>query len=95
MGDPGIGAIRFNNAVLASVTAIAIDDLAADSGNPDVSARILTWDDSTNTTHRGTLLLRKGNSAWIELTVTGLTDNVGWTELAVAPRRKLRHVGEF
>lgn len=82
MADPGTGTIRLNNATMSSVTAAAIDDLSADSGNPDVSSRILTWDDSTNTT-KGTLLLRYSTSFWAEFTVTGLTDNVGWTELAL------------
>jgi len=50
MADPGTGGIRFNSATWASVTAIAIDDNSADTGNPDVSATVLSWDDSTNTT---------------------------------------------
>lgn len=84
MADPGTGVVRFNNAALASVTAIAIDDLSADTGNPDVSARVVTWDDSTNT-NKGTLLFRKQSAVqnWVEFTVTGLTDNAGWTQLAV------------
>ena len=79
MADPTSGAMRLNNASPASVTAIAVDDL--DSLGNDVSAYVLTWDDSTNT-NKGTLTIRQG-TAYAVYTVTGLTDNVGWTQLAV------------
>lgn len=84
MADPGTGAVRFNHATLASVTAIAIDDLAADTGNPNVSPWILTWDDSTNTS-KGLLRFRKATdvSVYVDFIVTGLTDNSGWTQIAV------------
>lgn len=84
MADPGSGTVRFNNATLASVTAIAIDDLSADNGNPDVSAWILTFDNSS-ATNKGTLRFRKKSAPqnFVDFTVTGLTDNSGWTELAV------------
>lgn len=84
MADPGTGGVRFNNATLASVTAIAINDLAADSGNPDVSAWVLTFDDSTNT-NKGVLRLRKATAGqnFVDFNVTSLTDNAGWTQLAV------------
>ena len=45
--DPGSGDIRFNNGTYASATAIYIDDNA--SNGVDVSADLLTWDDSTST----------------------------------------------
>lgn len=79
MADPGSGILRFNSATLASVTAIAVDDL--DSNAADRSAYVLTWDDSTDT-NKGTLTVRQG-TAYAVFTITGLTDNVGWTELAV------------
>lgn len=84
MADPGSGVVRFNNATLASVTAVAIDDLSADAGTPDVSAWIGTFDNSTNST-KGTLRFRKKSAPqnFVDYTVTGLTDNSGWTELAV------------
>lgn len=84
MADPGTGIVRFNNATLASVTAIAIDDLSADTGNPDVSAWILTFDNSS-ATNKGTLRFRKKSAPqnFVDYTVTALTDNSGWTELAV------------
>ena len=86
MADPGSGDIRFNNASWASVTAIAVADNSADSGNPDVSAVVLTWDDSSNTAHRGTLTFRKATAPaeFVSYSITGAsTDNTGWTALAV------------
>nr|ANO58273.1 tail fiber protein [uncultured Alphaproteobacteria bacterium] len=81
MADPGSGTLRFNAAV-GSTTAIAIDDL--DNAGADVSPFIITWDDSTNT-NKGTLLIRKGGASttFAIFTVTGLTDNSGWSQLAV------------
>lgn len=84
MADPTTGLLRFNNATPASVTAIAIDDLSAQSGNPDLSAYIPTWDDATGT-NKGTLIITKGSApaTFAIYTITGLTDNAGWTQLAV------------
>ena len=50
--DPGAGQIRLNNGTLGSVSEIYIDDSTSASGNPDVSAFILTWDDSTRPVSR-------------------------------------------
>lgn len=55
--DPGTGDVRFNNATLSSVTEVAIDDNSAESGNPDISAYIATFDNSTNTI-KGQLLVK-------------------------------------
>jgi hypothetical protein len=84
MGDPGTGEIRFNSATLASVTAIAVDATSADTGNPDVSDFIASWAASTNTA-KGTLYLKKGGSpsTFAAFTVTGVTDNTGWLQIAV------------
>lgn len=84
MADPGAGDIRLNNAAVASTTAIAIDDLSSATGTPDVSAFILSWDDSTNT-NKGILTIKKRGTpaTFAVFAVTGLTDNAGWTELAV------------
>lgn len=86
MGDPGAGLLRLNNATLASVTAIAINDASADAGNPDISAAILAWDDSTNLTHRGILTIRKKSAKQnlVQYSISGASvDNTGWTQLAV------------
>lgn len=88
MGDPGTGEFRLNNATLASVTAIALNDTSADSGAPDVSPYILTWDDAVNAV-RGTLLLRNADDPtdFVVYDITGAsTDNSGWTQLAVTYR---------
>jgi hypothetical protein len=57
--DPGAGQIRLNNGTLGSVSQIFIDDSTSASGNPDVSAFILTWDDSTQTSDRGQVTITK------------------------------------
>ncbi|MGB1649381.1 MAG: hypothetical protein ACPHEP_00015 [Acidimicrobiales bacterium] len=80
MADPGSGNLRFNNATVASVTAIAIDDL--DSNGVDQSAYIALWDDSTNTV-KGTLVFRTGGGDVATFNITGLTDNTGWFQIAV------------
>jgi len=85
MADPGAGDFRLNNATLASVTAAAFDDLSAASGNPDVSAAVLTWDDSTSTV-RGYLTIKDAAAPqnFAVYAITGAsTDNVGWTQLAL------------
>lgn len=83
MAAPGTGSVRFNSGTLASVTAIAISMLSADSGNPDVGSWIRTWDDSTNATGKGLLRLRVGASTYIDVRVDSLTDNTTWAQLAV------------
>jgi hypothetical protein len=80
MADPGSGIMRFNHATIASVTAIAFDDL--NSAAADVSAYVLTWDDSTSTI-KGTITVRQGTANFALFDVTGLTDNAGWVEVAV------------
>ncbi len=84
MADPGTGDIRFNNATEASVTAIAIDDQTFQTGNPDISTYIATWDDS-DSNGKGTIKITKSDdpTVFAIYTLTGLTDNSGWTELAV------------
>lgn len=85
MADPGAGIFRFNNATVGSVTAIAIDDTSATSGNPDVSAFINSLDDGTNTTHHAYVTIRKDDTpaTFAVFSLTALTDNSGWTELTL------------
>lgn len=86
MADPGTGDIRFNSATLSSVTAMAIADNSADSGNPDASSFVLSWDDSNNAPHRGTLTIRKASApqTFAVYSITGSsTDSTGWTQLSV------------
>jgi len=86
MADPGAGVVRYNNATPASATALAIDDQTADSGNPDISAFLLTWDDSTNPTVKGTVHVCEvaAPENFHIFNVTGITDNSGWVEVAVS-----------
>lgn len=84
MAAPSTGNIRFNNATLASVTAIAISDLSANAGNPDVSPWVLSWDDVTGATVRGTLYIFKDETNFVFYNITGATtDNALWSQLAV------------
>jgi hypothetical protein len=95
MADPGTGDFRLNHATLSSVTAMAIDDLSAITGNPDVSAVVLSWDDSTQTANRGTITIKKvsapQNIAVYRISGAS-TDNSGWTQLALT---YIGHAGSF
>lgn len=83
MSDPGTGNIRLNNATIASATAIAISNLSANSGNPDLSAWVATWDDSLAST-RGNLFIFKDNGNFAIFNITGANvDNSGWKQITV------------
>jgi len=86
MADPGAGVFRMNNATVASVTSIAFDATSAESGNPDVSDFIATWDDVTNATGSGVLTLKKAGTpaTFAVFYVTAVTDNTGWLEVTVS-----------
>ena len=87
MADPGSGDLRLNNATLSSVTAIAISDNTAETGNPSADAFIATWDDSTNTALRGFLLIKKSSAPQnfaIYSVTAALTDNTTWWQVTVA-----------
>lgn len=89
MVDPGTGFLRFNSNTYASITAVAISDLCAATGNPDVSASVLSWDDSSNAENKGVLRIAKQDAeqTFIELIIVGVTtDNDGWSQLDVAYR---------
>ncbi len=82
--DPGAGAFRLNNATIASVTQGYFDNL--DNAGGDVSACLDTWDDSTNTAHKGSLVLRDTTDAsvWAVFTVTGsVTDGTGYRKVTL------------
>ena len=94
MADPGSGDFRLNNASLGSADAAAISDNSADSGNPDVSAAVLSWDNSNNAV-RGTIYIKQiadpANFAIYNITGAS-TDNSGWTQLALT---YVDHAGSF
>lgn len=84
--DPGAGQIRLNNGTLGSVSQIFIDDSTAASGNPDLSAFILTWDDSTQTSDRGQVTITKKSAQenFATYKISGAsTDASGYVKLAV------------
>ena len=84
--DPGAGQIRLNNGTLGSVSEIYIDDSTAASGNPDVSAFLLTWDDSTQTSDRGQVTITKkaAQQNFATYKISGAsTDASGYVKLAV------------
>lgn len=87
MGDPGTGELRLNNATLASVTELAISYLTGETGNPSAETYVKTWDDSTTTTNRGTLLLKRvsapQNFAVFQVT-SAITDNTTWGQFTVS-----------
>ena len=85
MADPGAGILRYNHGTVASVTAIAIDDTTADTGNPDIEAWIASWDDSTSTIKGQLRLVEPGTPAnYAVFNITALTNNSGWVQLTVA-----------
>ncbi len=87
LADPGAGNIRFNHAVPASVTALALSATTLDSFGPDVSDWIVTWDDSSMLAQRGTLTLRKIGTpqVFVLYTVNGaVSDNGAWLQIPVA-----------
>jgi hypothetical protein len=86
MADPSAGNLRLNNATLSSVTAIAVSYNSSDSGNPDVSAFVKKWDNSSTTAHRGFLIIRKASAPqnFVVYDITGATtDNTTWLQLTV------------
>lgn len=85
VADPGTGEVRLNNANLSLVTEIAISSLTANTGNPDVSDFIVTWDDSTNTP-KGTIMIRKAGVPApyaVYFMTEGVTDNTTWIKIPV------------
>lgn len=84
MADPGAGGLRLNHATPSSATAIAVDDTTVDSGNPNVEAFLLTWDDST-TTAKGHIFLRSVTNPQVFyiFALTSLTDSSGFVQYAV------------
>ncbi len=82
--DPTSGILKFNNATLASATALYISETTGDA--QAIAAEIATWDDSTSTIHgKLRMFLRSNPAVFAIFSVTGtLTDNGGWDTLTVA-----------
>ena len=84
MADPGAGNFRMNNATVANVTAIAFDATMNQTGNPDISDYLATWDDSTNTVKGQLTLIKNGEPETFALfNVTAVADNTGWLQITV------------
>jgi hypothetical protein len=83
MSDPATANLRLNNASFASVTAIAISDLSANVGNPDLSGWISTWDDAGGS-NRGSIFIFKDNGNFAIYNVnSALIDNTTWFQVPV------------
>jgi hypothetical protein len=82
---PSSGAIRFDNASFASVTAVYISE--TDLNATALAALIATWDDSTSTI-KGTLICRENGSGgnFFAADVAALTDNGSDVTLTVTHR---------
>jgi len=82
--DPGSGVLRVNHGTISSASAIYIDD--QDANSADVSAYLLTWDDSTNSADRGQIYITKksapANFAIFKVS-NASTDASGYVKLAV------------
>ncbi len=85
MADPGSGDVRFNNATVASVTALAISANTADIGQPDISAYIATWGDSTSTIKGIITLIDAANGANFAIfdITAAVVDNTTWLQITV------------
>ena len=86
MADPGTGDLRLNHATLASVTQIAVDATSAQSGNPDISDWVASWDDSSNDAVRGHLMIHEDGTPsnfWVGYINGPITDNTGWLQIPV------------
>jgi hypothetical protein len=82
--DPGAGFLRFNNAALASATALYISETTALA--QDVSAYLATWDDPTSTI-KGRLKVTKQSDTTVFalFNITGtITDGGAWDTFTVA-----------
>lgn len=83
MSAPGTANLRLNNATLSSVTQIAISDLSANSGNPDLGTWLDTWDDAGGT-NAGSIFIFKDNGNFAIYNVNStLTDNTSWHQIPV------------
>jgi hypothetical protein len=80
MADPGSGDIRFNNATLSSVTAIAVS--ATGSGS-DVSDFVAAWDNSTNPTPAYIMIREEAGAVAAIFSLSAVTDNTDWLQLTV------------
>ena len=82
--DPGAGKVAFNHGTTSSVTQIFVDDV--DDSSATVSSFVQSWDDVSNTTARGILLITKETdpSVYGLFKVTGAVTNAsGYSKVPV------------
>lgn len=81
--DPGAGTIRLNNATLASVTAIYIDNV---DGNGNTVSGLIDAMGGPTATNKAILTIRQIDNPvkWASYAVTGVTDSTGYRTLAVS-----------
>jgi len=80
--DPGTGALRFNNATLASVTSIFVDLIDADAN--DVTGWLDSLDDTAVATKGRVRVGSKSNKTkWVEFELTSVTVATGYRKLGV------------
>lgn len=83
--DPTSGKVKFDSTTLASITACRISETDADGNG--LAGWLASFDDSTTTAHRGTLIVTKDGAptSILILDVTSaLTDNGTWDSFTVA-----------
>lgn len=83
--DPGAGKVRFDNATIASVTNVYIDNTSLAGGS--VTGWIDSFDDANTTTNRGTIAFRSltDTSVFVLFRVTGaVEDGTGYRKIPVA-----------
>lgn len=86
MGAPASGGLRFNNATIGSITALAINYLCGETGNPSVANWIKNLGASTTTGDKGRLIVKKVSAPqnYIIAKITAaVTDNTTWGQVTV------------
>lgn len=81
--DPGSNEFSLNNATIGSVTTLYLNETGP--GASDLSAYIASWDDSTNSTNRGTLyIIQTTDASKYAIFTTGtVTDNGTYDSVAL------------
>ncbi len=82
--DPGGGKLAFNNGTISSATVIFIDD--NDDNGVDISTFVQSWDDVSNATARGIVLVTKEGTAstYAMFKITGSVTNAsGYSKVTV------------
>lgn len=82
--DPGNGRLKFNNAAVASVTALYIDNL--EQGGADITAWLDAWDDPSHTPSGYVYIVKLGEPTTFAIfSVTGaVTDKTGYRSVVVS-----------